>query len=525
MKKVLIAILLGGGVWGAWDSGIIPTFQNSQEERDTAAQIFDEESSKYSESLKLHESGAVDDFSEYPVADAWSADLTAQDFGGESLDLDVVSLADADLTKMTEDSESVTAWRQFANELGLECNELGICINNDRGEYKIFSAHEVIVKAPVGARNWVESRQLAAAKAELRAKANIVQFEWTKIEGGRSSSDGEDLVVAVGDSKEIILEDRSRLDEIRDRAEVLALIGADYAESELNKRLKADDPFYNSEKYKELPPKERLVQARGRNLNKLRESAEELLRGAVPIFSHESVDTKSGKSRVLVAVLWTPTTRHVVASIGRGDYNAKVSNPDGKTGTPAESQIPEDKNSLLGAFGVRMYLDEKGEHYFLSFAQSGARRSQSHQEQAIKIAEDIAGFRARGNLAYAISDYIELDRGLDGSEDDVEFTDQSVYRDTRREYNLRVKSRTGKTTLRGVSTVKKWAARHPVSDQIVVGSVVKWSPTGEHQAATIRRLINQTNQTGEAPKNADTGKAKKYEDFQSTPLRIDLDAY
>ena len=252
----------------------------------------------------------------------------------------------------------------------------------------------------------------------------------------------------------------------------------------------------------------------------------QLLAGAVPVFSHESVDADSGKSRVLVAVAWSPATKRVAESIGRGEYNAKALNPDGKKGAVAKSQIPVNER-LLGTFGPRMYLDESGEHYILVFAQAEARRSVSHAEQAIKSAQDAAELRTKGMIARVVAEFIEVREREDGGEEAAEFSDQSHWRKTFRERNLSISARTKEISLRGLRPVKIWKTSHPATDQIVVGAIVKWSPASARQADEIRRLISQEKEPKE---QKITGKSseeteKKHNDYNSDPVKIDLDAY
>ena len=450
--------------------------------------------------------------------------VAAQDSGFKTEFTDSeADVTDADLLESFGDSESVEALRQFADKIGFECEDreigLGICINGD----KILSAYAQIVEVPVGARGWVESRQAAADLAELQAKAKIIAYLEEGIGSNQSFDEFEKFVNEVGDSKEILPEDQGEWNQLKENMSILAKKGTDFTNAKLDKRITEIDPLYDTEQYKKQPPKTREARFRRRWSQGIITKAEELLRGAVPIFSHESVDAEKGKSRVLVAVIWTPSTKRVAASIAENDYNAKALNPNNNKGAPAKSKIPEDKDILLGAFGSRMYLDEKGEHYVLVFSQAGVRRSQSRQEQAEQSAMESAELRAKGNLARFIANYIETARTGDDSENIAEFSDQSTWRENRREHRLRVSSRTKTVRLRGVHLVSSWKARHPATDQTVVGTVIKWSPADALKAGEIRRTINNLDSPQDSAAKKEDKKIKN--DYKSKPLIIDLGAY
>ena len=124
---------------------------------DSASAVDGEEAFGISEEPKVAEVDALTtEHSESPAVEDEAAD-------------DVFRIEDLNL----KDSPSVEAWRQFAADIGLDCDDadigLGLCIDGDR----IYSAVESIVETPVGASGWIESRHVAFATAELRAKAKM----------------------------------------------------------------------------------------------------------------------------------------------------------------------------------------------------------------------------------------------------------------------------------------------------------------------------------------------------------------
>lgn len=180
-----------------------------------------------------------------------------------------------------------------------------------------------------------------------------------------------------------------------------------------------------------------------------------------------------------------------------------------KPNIPIAQQLANSPVELLCSFGVRQMVDERGQLVLVAYGQSQPISESTRAEQA---AEEKARLQALGALRSFAGEVVTTARDSVQAESYKEFEDNtSVYANASafRERNEAV----GKAmSISGIQTVKRWNQKHPLSGQMVVGTVLVWSPQSAAVAAQFgdkmegrktASIPSRTDSTNRIPVNAD----------------------
>jgi len=246
-------------------------------------------------------------------------------------------------------------------------------------------------------------------------------------------------------------------------------------------------------------------------------TAKSQLKGIRRMFVQESIPS-DGQGEICVVALGSPKTMAMADAIMTG--NPSIA-PTGYFGSPLSEQIPSHKTqkglkALLTSYGVQMVRDEVGQFHLISFAQSGAK---SKTNTSINIAKKISEERAAAALASFAGEYAMVTRKMENAESQKEFMDamgQLEYESVSA-YNEIMKSATPMINLSGGRSIKQWAAKHPISGQIVVGTVYAWSADSASASKTLKSTIESSATGANSSKNiySNTGTGQSFEGSSS----------
>jgi hypothetical protein len=340
------------------------------------------------------------------------------------------------------------------------------------------------IQAPPGHPNYVNSRQNAYTKAMLDAKGNIISSLSMTIEreiqlkvkegqfGSERNKPPAGKVGSIWDKTLSLL--NSELDS---RLKEQGVIDATDAE----KQRKAQDiaqKTLNSESFKDM----------------INTAAAMRLKGVRRVFVNESVQ-KGKQGEICVAALYSSKTMELADAIVTGDLSNA---PKGKAGKPIKSQIPSWKTpsgvrQLMNAYGTEMLRDEDGTYHLIAYAQAGTR---TDSKTSRNIALNKSNARAMAELATFAKENAKLTDALESAESFSELSDKTVNYESHEAYQRDLSSITSPINFSGAKRIGQWAAKHPVTEQIIVGTIVEWSTKSASAAQQTQHALNSTSGSG-----------------------------
>lgn len=234
-------------------------------------------------------------------------------------------------------------------------------------------------------------------------------------------------------------------------------------------------------------------------------------------------DLQSGRNgEVAVIGIVSDKTLALAASVGSG---ARL--PKGKPGKPIYEQIPDDTTQdgalqLLNTFGVKTMYDENGDLVVVSFNQATPVNDSSGAELS---AQGRAGAFALGEIRKFLGEQIARIEDVFRSETVKDFEDNTRETEAKEGGRFAYEALAEKISITGIGSVKDWTARHPVTGQIIVGSVKMWSPSGKAFAGMLRgkmaiaAAVAAANSTNEAGKSSPASKRKQINSDQAGELK------
>ncbi len=352
-----------------------------------------------------------------------------------------------------------------------------------------------IIQAKPGHPDYITARQNAYVKAFMTAKGSLVSYMATSIQN--------DLTLAT---KEGTFSDKpiQTSENAQPKATKPEKYGWEVAyaktkrllNAELDQQLKSRGVNPNPEPTEE----ERLAaEAASREImgseefqQLIRSTSKAQLKGVRRMFVNESV--KPGKrGDICVVALGSPKTMAMADAIMTGNPDVA---PTGFFGTPLSEQIPNKRSQdglkeLMTSYGVQMSRDDVGEFHLISYAQSGTK---SNTKLSMKSALKNATLRASGALASFAGEYTAVTSRTENSETAKEFSDSmgEIEYDGNQATEEVIKSFTKEVKLVGGRVRESWAAKHPVTGQIIVGVVYVWSAGSQKAAKQLKSDITKT---------------------------------
>ena len=335
-----------------------------------------------------------------------------------------------------------------------------------------------LIQSPPGNPNYVNSRQNAYTKAMLDAKGNIIsslsltierEIQLSVKEGQFGSERNKPVtgnVGAVWDKSLSLL--NSELDKKLKENGVI-----DTTDAEQQRRAKEiAQNTLNSETFKDM----------------INSVAAMRLKGVRRIFVNESVQ-KGKQGEICVAALYSSKTMELADAIVSGNLSSA---PTGKAGSPLKSQIQNWKTSsgvrqLMNTYGTEMLRDEDGTYHLIAYAQAGPGTT---SKTSLSIASNKAKTRAMGELAMFSKENAKLTEALESAENISELSNNTVNYESHEAYQKDLSSITSPINFSGAQVIGQWAAKHPVTEQVIVGSIVGWSTKSASAAYQTQSALN-----------------------------------
>jgi hypothetical protein len=195
-------------------------------------------------------------------------------------------------------------------------------------------------------------------------------------------------------------------------------------------------------------------------------------------------DLQSGRNgEVAVIGIVSEKTLALAASVGCG-----APLPRGKVGKPIDEQVPDADNEagalqLLNTFGVRTMYDQNGDLVLVSFNQACPVNNSTGAELS---AQRRAGAFAAGEMRKFLGEQIARVEDVFRSETIKDFEGNTRETEAKEGSRYAYEARAEKIAITGIAPVRDWVAKHPVTGQIVVGSVKMWLPSGKAFAGVLR---------------------------------------
>jgi hypothetical protein len=344
------------------------------------------------------------------------------------------------------------------------------------------------ISAPPGHPNYVSARQNAYTKAFMRAKSKHLQFLQSEVSREITFNTKEGKFITENEQPEATQQgspqDEDGLAAINRKT--LALINAHLDEKLKEKGIKSG-PQPAVEKSAALAKAAEDIRNSSQFNEIVRSSAMSQLKGVRRIFVSESV--KAGQEgEICVVALHSPKTMAFADAI-LGDENLA---PAGIPARPIREQLADWTKEdgvlkLMSTFGTEMLRDENGQFHLVAYGQSSA---QSNSKASMHNALEKARLRAIGELRSFAQEHAVFNSAAQFREKAEELVNAMSNYESTEAFEQTLQSISSVKSINGISPIGMWAAKHPLTDQIVVGSIVHWTPSDSRDARRLSGEIN-----------------------------------
>lgn len=353
------------------------------------------------------------------------------------------------------------------------------------GSYFFVQSDSAVISAPPGHRNYINSRQNAYVKALMNAKGKILKFIESELsrEVTFDQKEGEFTWEKKTAQKNAETPEESALQAIKRKT--LALIDVT-----LDEKLQEKGVDPNSKKPTDQETIKEVVQEvmSTKKFNDIiKSSSQQQLKGVRRVFVNESIK-KGEQGEICVVALYSPKTMAMADAILSDPSLA----PTGTPNKPIRQQIPnwktpEGLSKLLSTFGTEMLRDENGQFHLIAYAQSTPKsKSKTSQNMALQKAR----LRAAGELRSFCQEYEVLKDAIENQESASELTDAMQNYEGDDAFKKKLASISGPAKINGIRQLGVWGAKHPLTGQIIIGSIVSWSPSDDRSAKNMKAQMN-----------------------------------
>lgn len=319
-------------------------------------------------------------------------------------------------------------------------------VNQDGSVYMIGVASTGV---PVNSNGFITSRNIAFAKAELRAKIQILNLSGEVITSERNSaliskniqgSDPDAVKKASFIEKVATLADKS-IDKALTELGVSEGEIASLNQSQKEKRY--SENFYNY----------------------VSSYVGSMIKG-VSVIKIAEGEVGSSDYEVAVCVKYSPEQQSEAANIRSLGASTEVINSNVVNNVRNLSS-----QDLMAKLGANFFKDENGNRFILGFGQSSVRKSDTRQSNLINIGRRKARLQAVENIKNLLSEDLVGKEISETIEKISEFQDgeQTIF--TEDNFSELIQSRRSSIKLNTMN-IKDWTGEHPVSNTMVVGAVV-----------------------------------------------------
>ena len=340
---------------------------------------------------------------------------------------------------------------------------------------------QATIDGPVGGPSYINERMNAYEKAVLAAKKKILSS--MKLEISREVSyqmlgpeQKEQLKAsAPAEDKEAIAQYEDKRDISSAAKKVMEIFHRDLDKELADSEKSEPAPKSIDEATDQVEQKLRKVGSRFSDTVNSRAMSQ--LHGIRRIFvADNSPMDETSKGTICVAVVWSDKTRQIADAMYSADASLLpvVEQP----GPPLSQQIPdpntrEGLTALISTMGVDIRVDENGNFWLISYAIAGPEvegNDLARQEAGLVATERAyAGLRTYMGETAILKSLLDIDSGTDvfGKNDEA-YT-------FNKKFDQEVKSVSEAMILEGATESETFGAKHPVTENEVVGAYVLWS--------------------------------------------------
>jgi len=398
-----------------------------------------------------------------------------------------------------------------------------------KGKLLYVSVGSASVNAIPSDPKYIDSRFLAFQRAELEAKAKTAIFL------------GVDLTTERGGSeREINPEERVELEAIvragttlNKNIECMGISKAVYglfrkahllAEAKLDKALAESGVDVEAEEMK-ARKRQKETRAKKDRMKNLRNISQASLKAAASAFAEvegaQIIQSFEGSYhnnyQVVVVTLWSHNLQRMVDCMRWGTAPSRLPRKQAKE--EVARQLPTDTEELACLTGVRVYINQTGEHVLLAFGQAGVEVLGGREDKAFELAGKKARTRAMAamrnfmgeKVAFASSEaltealalYAQEYKGDTGAQD---------YRSIS-QFQEKIEAEAKKQKITGLQGLMTTELKHPFTDKPMVLKVMSWSPSSQAMSQEVKQAItygaDEEVKTKQAVKDKVEGPARK----------------
>jgi len=166
--------------------------------------------------------------------------------------------------------------------------------------------------------------------------------------------------------------------------------------------------------------------------------------------------------------------------------------PGTVNGKQLSSQLPQDKKVLIGTFGVQFKKNENNKWCLVSYGQAQPRNK---NPRALIAAQDKGALNAKGMIRQFAGEIAKSSANKQDSESATDLADETEKYDYDENYAEKMQTFAGKLNIAGMSTIKRWKAKHPLTGNLVAGAVVSWCPGAMQNALSMKETMKAPPQT------------------------------
>ena len=319
-------------------------------------------------------------------------------------------------------------------------------VNSDGSVYFIGSASTGV---PVNKNGFITSRNIAFAKAELRAKVELLRLTGEVVTSERNSalitrniqgSDSDAIQKASFIEKVAAVADKSL-----DKA--LSQLGVDQSEiaqmNQSQKEKRYSENFYNY----------------------VSSFVGSMVKG-VSVIKIAEGEVGSSDYEVAVAIKYSPEQQSEAANIKNLGASQEVINSE--TVNKLRTLSPD---KLVSKLGAQFFKDENGNRFVLGFGQSSVQKSNTRQSSLINVGRRKSRLQAVENIKNLLAEDLVGKEISETVEKISEFQDGEQVLYTEDNYSELIQSKRSSIKMNTMK-IKDWTGTHPISGTTVVGTVV-----------------------------------------------------
>lgn len=394
--------------------------------------------------------------------------------------VDVASLNNA-ISSEAKPVQQSSEDKRSAEEILNDVMEGYIDQNNLRDKYDYVGSAVGVASMNQTNSNYVDSAQLAFEKALIKAQSEYISF----ISANTSVEKSMSVDSTQGTSANEINTDADKPKE-GTQAAIDAKEKA-LEEAKLNNQLK--DQGLNPNNFATPEEKKKALLSQQMTIKSLTTGFGNLS-GLLPIKTF--VVEKNGNAAIGVVVIYSDKIKGMFEDIKHGNEPVMV----GKGGkSPSDLYKDKSGEDMMGDYGIRVGFGEDNKPYILSYGQGSYTGPKIQGVSAGDYGYKQAAILARANIVTLIAGQMSTKEALTMSED----ISSTLAKNTKTQQTRRIDTTEIEKTLEnyyqtkanldiiGLTIVKRWRYKLPMTENTVYGVVVKWDPK---QVATANKIKN-----------------------------------